>query len=603
MLDALTAFLPQRGRRGAVGKESAAGPPIPPIAASVAAGDQVATPGPDPASVQDAMRETFELLEADLDHAVAEVECQSANATKRSEAMVRQVEAIAHGAQEVAAAAAQASRSVAHIVGASREVSVAGREIAVQASWSAAAAQAAVIKADSAAQSIAALELEASRIGEVVRLIEEIATRTNLLALNAAIEAARAGTAGKGFAVVAAEIKALSRQTQQATADIARRIAGMQAATRGSAGAVREVAGAVREIEGSNAGVAAAVEEQDANLNGIARSVGETATGVAAVAESIGTVSIQAAGLRVAAGEAARATAAANVQLDGLRVSLVVSLRSTASGDRRTEPRVLVAIPAEIATPEGRCEATVFDLSENGASVKLAGVDHGLRPGQDVALDIEGIGSVGTAVIRACWGARLHLRFAQGTEETRAAIRARLVATTADDARFRDAAQDAAARIAAAFEAALASGEVSDAALFDIEHMPIPGTDPQQHMARFTDLADRLLPSIQEPVLALDPRVVTCVTVDRSGYLPTHNRVYSQPQRPGEAAWNTVHARNRRIFNDRAGLTAACSTREHLFQSYERDMGGGSKVLMKEVDVPIRVRGRHWGALRLAYRD
>ena len=549
------------------------------------------------------MRETFELLETDLDHAVAEVECQSANASKRSEAMVRQVEAIAHGAQDVAAAAAQASRSVAGIVEASREVSAAGREIAVQASWSAAAAQAAVIKADSAAQSIAALELEASHIGEVVRLIEEIATRTNLLALNAAIEAARAGTAGKGFAVVASEIKALSRQTQQATADIAQRIAGMQAATRGSAGAVREVAGAVREIEGSNAGVATAVEDQDANLNGIVRKVGETATGVAAVAESIGAVSTQAAGLKVAAGETARAMAAANAQLDGLRESLVVSLRSTAAGDRRSEPRVLVAIPAQIATSGGRCEATVFNLSEGGASVKLASMDHGFRPGQDVILDVEGIGSVGTAAIKACWGARLHLYFVQGTEETRAAIRARLVAATADDLRFRDAARTAASRVAAAFEAALASGEISDAALFDVEYVPIPGTDPQQHMAKVTALTDRLLPPIQEPVLALDPRIATCVTVDRCGYLPTHNRAASQPQRPGDAAWNAVHARNRRIFNDRAGLTAARSTREHLFQSYERDMGGGTKVLMKEVDVPIQVRGRHWGAVRLAYRD
>ncbi len=600
MLDAFAAILPQRSRRSPAGSiASAVHQPDPPAPAASPA----AVPVSDLASIHDAMRETFELLETDLDHAVAEVECQSANASRRSEAMARQVEAIARGAQDVAAAAAQASRSVASIVEASREVSAAGREIAVQASWSATAAQAAVSKADSAAQSIAALELEASHIGEVVRLIEEIATRTNLLALNAAIEAARAGTAGKGFAVVASEIKALSRQTQQATADIAQRIAGMQAATRGSAAAVREVAGAVREIEASNAGVAAAVEEQDANLSGIVRSVGETATGVKAVAESIGAVSTQAAGLKIAAGETARAMAAANAQLDGLRASLVASLRSTAPGDRRTEPRMLVAIPAQIATLDGRCATTVFNLSESGASIKLADVDHGLRPGQEVTLDIEGIGPVGAASIKACWGARLHLHFVHGTEAIRAAIRARLVATTADDLQFRDAAQTAASRVAAAFEAALARSEISDAALFDIDHIPIQGTDPQQHMAKFTELTDRLLPPIQEPVLALDPRIATCVTVDRSGYLPTHNRAASQPQRPGDPAWNAVHARNRRIFNDRAGLAAARSTREYLLQSYERDMGGGTTVLMKEVDVPIRVRGRHWGALRVAYRD
>jgi len=116
MLDALTTFLPMRSRRSRGDLSTAgAGTPLPAAGASRTAG-----PAPDLASAaQDAMRETFELLEADLDHAVAEVECQSVNAAKRSEAMVRQVEAIAHGAQEVAAAAAQASRTVASIANAS----------------------------------------------------------------------------------------------------------------------------------------------------------------------------------------------------------------------------------------------------------------------------------------------------------------------------------------------------------------------------------------------------------------------------------------------------------------------------------------------------
>jgi len=107
---------------------------------------------------------------------------------------------------------------------------------------------------------------------------------------------------------------------------------------------------------------------------------------------------------------------------------------------------------------------------------------------------------------------------------------------------------------------------------------------------------------VQEPILELDRRVVFCAAVDRNGYLPTHNRVFSQPQRPGEVAWNTANSRNRRIFNDRAGLSAARSTRAHLLQTYERNMGGGRIDIMKEVDVPITVRGRHWGGLRLAYR-
>jgi methyl-accepting chemotaxis protein len=118
---------------------------------------------------------------------------------------------------------------------------------------------------------------------------------------------------------------------------------------------------------------------------------------------------------------------------------------------------------------------------------------------------------------------------------------------------------------------------------------------------RFTALTDRLLPAVQEPVLALDERVVFCAAVDRNGYLPTHNRVFSSPQGP-DPVWNAAHCRNRRIFDDRTGLAAARSTAPYLLQTYRRDMGGGTFALMKDVSAPVWVAGRHWGAVRIAYR-
>ena len=93
-----------------------------------------------------------------------------------------------------------------------------------------------------------------------------------------------------------------------------------------------------------------------------------------------------------------------------------------------------------------------------------------------------------------------------------------------------------------------------------------------------------------------------CAMVDRNGYLPVHNKIYSHPQRPGDVAWNTANSRNRRIFNDPAGLAAGQNQRSYLIQSYARDMGGGVTIMMREIDVPIRVRGRHWGGFRTAYK-
>jgi methyl-accepting chemotaxis protein len=81
-----------------------------------------------------------------------------------------------------------------------------------------------------------------------------------------------------------------------------------------------------------------------------------------------------------------------------------------------------------------------------------------------------------------------------------------------------------------------------------------------------------------------------------------HNAAFAQEQRPGETVWNTAHSRNRRIFDDRAGIMAARSVRPFLVQSYHRDMGGGVTQVMREVDAPLRVNGRHWGGVRMAYR-
>ncbi|WP_293994669.1 methyl-accepting chemotaxis protein [Sphaerotilus sp.] len=163
-------------------------------------------------------------------------------------------------------------------------------------------------------------------------------------------------------------------------------------------------------------------------------------------------------------------------------------------------------------------------------------------------------------------------------------------------------AQGAALHVVVLLEQALAAGHIDLEALFDAHYQPIAHTDPPQFLTRFVPLAERLFPEVQEQVLSSSDKVVYCIAVDRNGYVAVHNRVYCQPQRRSDAVWNTANSRHRRIFNDRTGLASARNRRPFLVQTYRRDMGGGSFVLLKEVAAPILVQGRHWGALRIGYR-
>jgi len=172
-------------------------------------------------------------------------------------------------------------------------------------------------------------------------------------------------------------------------------------------------------------------------------------------------------------------------------------------------------------------------------------------------------------------------------------------AVTADTP-FIEAVQDGAARLSAALEAAVASGRITMADLFDEQYQAVPGSNPAQVTTRFVALTDELFPAVQEALLGFDPKVVFCAAVDRNGYLPTHNAKFSKPQ-GHDPVWNAANARNRRIFNDRTGLAAGRNQRRFLLQTYRRDMGGGQRVLMKDLSAPIVVNGRHWGGLRLAY--
>jgi methyl-accepting chemotaxis protein len=127
----------------------------------------------------------------------------------------------------------------------------------------------------------------AVKIGDVVKIISDIAGQTNLLALNATIEAARAGDAGKGFAVVASEVKALANQTARATEQIGEQIKAIQDASRTSARSIQAIAETIGRVNETSTTIAAAIEQQGAATREIAHSVDQAAQATQQVTYSI----------------------------------------------------------------------------------------------------------------------------------------------------------------------------------------------------------------------------------------------------------------------------------------------------------------------------
>ena len=191
----------------------------------------------------------------------------------------------------VAAASEQTSVNVQGVAAASEQLASTVTEIGRQVQESSNIAAQAVHQASKTNDQVTQLSETANRIGNVVGLINTIASQTNLLALNATIEAARAGDAGKGFAVVAQEVKALAAQTAKATSEIAAQISGMQTATGEAVNAIQEITTTIAKMSEISGAIAAAVEEQSATTQEISRNVMEAAKGTSEVAMSITDVS------------------------------------------------------------------------------------------------------------------------------------------------------------------------------------------------------------------------------------------------------------------------------------------------------------------------
>ena len=203
----------------------------------------------------------------------------------------------------VAAAAEEASANVQTVASATEELTASVGEISRQVGSSMSIAESAVEEASRTNSTVAGLSDAAQKIGEVVELINGIASQTNLLALNATIEAARAGEAGKGFAVVASEVKNLANQTAKATEDIQAQVGQMQEVTASAVEAIREITGTIRRMSEIATTIAVAVEQQGAATSEIARNVQHASHGTREVSHNIGGVTEAASSTGAMAGE------------------------------------------------------------------------------------------------------------------------------------------------------------------------------------------------------------------------------------------------------------------------------------------------------------
>jgi methyl-accepting chemotaxis protein len=251
---------------------------------------------------QEAIEAAIAAYDESVGQSLAALDAAAGEMRLTAEGMSTTADDTSRQASAVTSASEEALANVQSVASSTEEMTASIAEIARQVTQSTQIAAKAVDEAGRTNTTMRALTDAAQRIGEVVQLIQDIASQTNLLALNATIEAARAGEAGKGFAVVASEVKTLANQTGKATEEIAGQVTAIQAATRSAVEAIKGIDGTIGQISEISTTIAAAIEEQGAATSEITRSTQETARGTEEVSRNI-------AGVNAAAGKTGEAAA------------------------------------------------------------------------------------------------------------------------------------------------------------------------------------------------------------------------------------------------------------------------------------------------------
>ena len=551
-------------------------------------------------SEAESTKQILELLEVELGGMIRQLERAAGSVADGAEATAATLSAVRQRTNALSVRSSEAQSTATIFSQAAGKFADSAEGIGSQVRDAGKLADEASTAAHDASANVDRLKESSAAIGNVVNLIAQIARQTTLLALNSTIEAARAGTAGRGFAVVASEVKALAVQTQDATEEIKKKIDALQRDATGSVEAVHRISLAIQAIRPVFENVNGAVAEQTQTTNEMTDNAATASNFIASVGDSATEIDHAVREAEAHREHVANAGKAVTVFAQKLKSRCAVLLGTDMRADRRKRERLPCNLKIEIDTPQGKIAASVYEISlEN---ILIGGPEAAKVPlNQMLSVTLE---TIGACKIRSGErsSAGVQASFMTNDAALIEKIEDRLWSIHDENTEFVTRAMEAGTQLNQMFEQAVASGAIPIDALFDTNYVEIPGSNPLQHRTRILDWADRALPAFQEAFLAKDPRMVFCVTIDRNGYLPVHNKIYSHPQRPSDVAWNTANSRNRRIFNDTAGLAAGRNQRTYLIQSYARDMGNGKTVMMREIDVPIRVRGQHWGGFRTAYK-